>query len=181
MNAMPSLVRRLALGALLPALCFAAMPAIPQTAAQRYTVEIIVFRNSGNAGALAGDAAVSASGDVAATPAESTRLGGAASRLRSAGGYRVLGHAAWSQAAAGFNSRRGVSAAQLGLGAGVAGKIILERGQYLHFGVDLTIDDGGQRYRINEVRRVKPDDIQYFDHPGVGVIAVVTAGDTTPR
>jgi hypothetical protein len=176
MNSPPSPLRRLAIAALIPALCFAAMPAVPQTAAPRYTVEIIVFRNAGNGGALAAGSAVSTAGDVVATPVESRKLGGAASRLRSAGGYRVLGHAAWSQGAAGFNSRRGVSAAQLGLGAGVEGKVILERGQYLHFGVDLTIDDGGQRYRINEVRRVKPDDIQYFDHPAVGVIAVVSGG-----
>ena len=35
---------------------------------------------------------------------------------------------------------------------------------------------GGRRYRISEVRRVKADEIQYFDHPSVGVIAVVSGG-----
>ncbi|MET0281361.1 MAG: CsiV family protein [Steroidobacteraceae bacterium] len=177
MTSQPSLVRRLAMGALLPALCLVALPALPQNAAPRYTVEIIVFRTSATTGALGAGSAVSGSGDVTATLLESGKLGGAAARLRAAGGYRVLGHATWSQGAAGFNSRRGVSASQLGLGAGVEGKIILERGQYLHFGVDLTIDDGGQRYRINEVRRVKSDEIQYFDHPAVGVIAVVSGGN----
>jgi hypothetical protein len=176
MNLQPSLARRLLAGALLPALLLGATPALPQGATPRYTVEIIVFR-SGNEAALAAGASSSGDGgaDVAATPVAPSRLGGAAAKLRSGGGYRVLAHAAWTQGPAAWNSRRGVSVERLGL-PGIEGKVILERGQYLHLGVDLTIDDGGKRYRINEVRRVKTDEVQYFDHPAVGVIAVVSGG-----
>lgn len=163
---------------LLALLLLGSAAAIPQQAGNRYTVEIVVFRNGGQAAALDAGAAASAGGDdVEPTLIATRRLGGAASRLRAAGGIRVLAHAAWTQSATGWNSRRGVSTARLGIGgAGLAGKVILERGQYLHLGVDLTIEDGGRRYRINEVRRVKADEIQYFDHPAVGVLALVTAG-----
>lgn len=174
MESQPSPVRRLLTAALLPLLMLAAPVALPQAATPRYTVEILVFR-SGDGAALDAGAGTSGEGgaDVAATPVATSRLGGAASRLRSAGGYRVLAHTAWTQGPAPWNSRRGVSTRSLGL-SGVQGKVILERGQYLHLGVDLTIDDGGRRYRINELRRVKTDEVQYFDHPAVGVIAVVT-------
>jgi hypothetical protein len=174
MNPQPSLARRLLAAALLPCLLMAARPALTQGTAPRYTVEIIVFR-SGDEAPLAAGAASSGDGgaDVIATPIAASRLGGAAARLRSGGGYRVLAHAAWTQGAAAWNSRRGVSAQALGL-PGIEGKVIIERGQYLHLGVDLTIDDGGKRYRISEVRRVKTDEVQYFDHPAIGVIAVVS-------
>lgn len=174
MESQPSPARRLLAAALLPVVLMAATPALPQGAATRYTVEILVFR-AGDGAALEAGASASGNGgaDVVATPVPTARLGGAASRLRSGGGYRVLGHAAWTQGPAAWNSRRGVAAERVGL-SGIEGKVILERGQYLHLGVDLTIDDGGRRYRINEVRRVKTDEVQYFDHPAVGVIAVVT-------
>lgn len=175
MESQPSPFRRLLAATLVPALLAAATPALPQAAAApRFTVEILVFR-SGDEAALEPGASSSgnAGADVAATPVATSRLGGAASKLRTGGGYRVLAHSAWTQGPAAWNSRRGVSARELGL-PGIEGKVILERGQYLHLGVDLTIDDGGRRYRINEVRRVKPDEVQYFDHPAVGVIAVVT-------
>ena len=90
-------------------------------------------------------------------------------------GLRVIGQAAWRQGAAGFNSRRGVSAAQLGL-PGITGKVMVERGQYLHLGIDLVVEDGGKRYRLNEVRRVKTDEVHYFDHPAIGVLAVLSGG-----
>lgn len=168
--------RRLFLAA---ALLLAALPALPQ-GAPLYTVEIVVFRNEGSSGALAGAQTVSpgSSDDVLATPVATRRLGGAAQKLRTAGGMRVLAHTAWTQSPTNWNSRRGPSAAELGLGAGVTGKVIFERGRFLHLGVDLTIEDGGQRYRINEVRQVKADELHYFDHPSVGVIAIVTAVGT---
>jgi hypothetical protein len=114
---------------------------------------------------------------VEATLVPTGRLGTAANRLRArTSGFRVLGHAAWTQAPAAFNSRRGVSAAQLGLAGGIAGKVMLERNEYLHLGVDLTIEDGGRRYRINEMRKnVRRDQIHYFDNPAVGVLAIITA------
>lgn len=156
------------------ALLCTALPALPQT--PDYTVEIVVFRNGGDAGAL--DAAAPrpliSGDDVVATPVASRRLGGSVASLNRSG-LRVIGQAAWRQGAAGFNSRRGVSAAQLGL-PGITGKVMVERGQYLHLGIDLVVEDGGKRYRLNEVRRVKTDEVHYFDHPAIGVLAVLSGG-----
>lgn len=177
MSSSSGILRRLVLATVLLGL---ALPALPQ--ATGYTVEIIVFRNGSDQGALA-DSSVRPefSGvDVSATTVASRKLGGSVSRLNN-GGLRVLGHAAWRQSPtqfpqtnAAWNQRRGVSAAQLGA-AGVTGKIIFERGTYLHLGVDLLVEDRGKRYRITELRRLKADEIHYFDHPAIGVLAIVSS------
>jgi hypothetical protein len=164
------LARRLVLVAMLSAI---ALPVLPQGAGG-YTVEIIVFRNGGDGGALdEAQARLTIPGDdVAATLVSSRKLGDSISRLNSAG-LRVLGHAAWKQNAAAWQSRRGVSASRLNL-PGITGKVIVERGELLHLGVDLVVEDGGKRYRVNEVRPVKTDEIRYFDHPAIGVIATIS-------
>lgn len=164
----------------------ASAAAIPQTAANRYTVEILVFRTaSQTAGLPGGEPAATTPDDGVEMTAVSTRkLAGAAARLRSTAGYRILAHTAFAQTPTSCsrdacrNSLRGVSAAQLGLTrTGISGKVGLQRGESLHLGIDLTIDDGGRRYRIQEVRQLrKTDQPQYFDHPAVGVVAVITAG-----
>lgn len=159
---------------LLLLLCGIASPALPQTP-PGYTVEIVVFRHPGDAGAMEGSEARPAiSGDdVQPTVLAASRLAGSVARLNR-NGLRVLGQAAWRQAPAATNSRRGVSAERLGL-SGISGKFVFERGQYLLLGVDLVIEDGGKRFRIQEMRRqVKSGEVQYFDHPAVGVLAVVT-------
>ena len=174
MYQVPTITRRLGVLALL---LLAAPMAVTQQAG-RFTVEIVVFRTASQTGALGAEPGQPViGGDVEPTTVAARKLAGTASRLRGANGYRVLAHTAWSQGAASFNSRRGVSAARLGISsAGITGKVILERGRLLHLGIDLTIDDGGRRYHISEVRPVKADEAQYFDHPAVGVIALVTAG-----
>lgn len=171
MNATAATARRLLL---FFALLGIAGPALPQTPTT-YTVEIVVFRNGGDTAAL--DAGASRPGfpgdDVEPLSVASRRLGGNVAKLNN-NGLRVLGTAAWKQEPTAFRSRRGVSATRLGL-SGITGKVILERGQYLHLGVDLLVEDGGKRYRLNELRQVKTDEINYFDHPAVGVLAIVTS------
>jgi hypothetical protein len=172
-----NLLRAPLLGLALLATC---LPALPQQAT-RYTVEIVVFRvdadPSGEDPAAAASLRSSASTELATTPVTSRRLASAASRLRTGGGYRILAHTAWSQSAAGWNSRRGVSLAQLGVNVpGLTGNVVLERGQFLHLGFDLKLEDAGKTAQLAEIRRVKPDEAQYFDNPQLGVIALVTTG-----
>lgn len=156
------------------ALLLAAFPAVPQSQPARYEVEVLVFRN----GAAMGTHLHAPSEPKAPVQASSTapkRLNDAASRLRAAAGYRVLAHGAWTQAPAAWNSRRGVPAGQVGLEAeGLSGTVILERGQYLHLGFDLRYREGDREVVLDEVRRVKVNERNYFDHAGVGVIAIVT-------
>lgn len=165
------------LGLTLLAVC---TPAVPQQTT-RYTVEIIVFRVDGDTSGEDPSAAASlrstSSTDLATTPVTGRKLASAASRLRTGGGYRILAHTSWSQAPAGWNSRRGVSLAQLGLNVpGLSGNVVLERGQFLHLGFDLKLEEAGRVVQLAEIRRVKPEEAQYFDNPQLGVIALVTSG-----
>jgi len=157
-------------------LALSAATALPQTTSL-YTVEIIVFRNAGDEGALPPNAVLPTVLDdgIEVTPATPARLNTAARKLESSGDFKVLARAAWTQGPTVYNSRIGVSAAQLGLANGIAGKICLEKGTYLNLRLDLTVEDGGRRYRLNEVRPVKPNEINYFDHPAVGVLAIISA------
>ncbi|HMA11784.1 MAG TPA: CsiV family protein [Steroidobacteraceae bacterium] len=172
-----NLLRAPLLGLALLAVCLPALPQQPP----RYTVEIIVFRVDGDASGEDPSAAPTlrstASAELAVTQVTGRRLAGAASRLRAGGGYRILAHMAWSQSAAGWNSRRGVSLSQLGVNVpGLTGNVVLERGQFLHLGFDLKLEDAGRTAQLAEIRRVKPDDAQYYDNPQLGVIALVTSG-----
>jgi hypothetical protein len=182
MSRLSIIARQTALAMLL----LASAAAIPQATANRYTVEIVVFRTASQTAGLPASAPVAAGADdgVEMTAVTARRLTSAAARLRATAGYRVLAHTAWTQVPTSCGGRacreslRGVSAVQLGLSrAGIGGKVGLQRGESLHLGIDLTIDDGGRRYHIQEVRQLrKTDQPQYFDHPAVGVIAVITAG-----
>jgi hypothetical protein len=51
--------------------------------------------------------------------------------------------------------------------------VYLERSTYLHLGMTLTMSDSGT-YTIDEMRSVKYNEKQYFDHPAFGVIALVS-------
>lgn len=168
------LLSRLTCLRLLPAaLLLLAMPALPQSQPARYDVEVLIFRNGDMGPSLRANGLPDAS--IEATPTDATRLTSAASRLRAAADFRVLAHGAWTQAPAAWNSRRGVSTDQAGLTAtGLTGSVILERGQYLHLGFDLRYQEDGREVVLNEVRRVKVNERNYFDHAGIGIIAIVT-------
>jgi hypothetical protein len=171
MTPIAHIARRAALAAVLACITLPARPQSPPS----YTVEVVVFRNTGEGGALADTEVlpIASTDEVTVTPAGSRKLGGSVSKLNG-GGLRVLGHGAWSQAPAAFQSRRGVSATRLG-SAVVAGKVVLERDRYLHLILDLVVEDGGKRYRINEWRRrVTTGEVNYFDHPAIGILAIVT-------
>jgi hypothetical protein len=161
---------------LLPLLALALLPlpALPQSQPARYEIEVLIFRNGELSTHLLTPAAPDAS--MQGEPVAPKRLLDAATRLRAAKGFSVLAHGAWTQAPAAWNSRRGVVADQIGLSAaGLSGTVILERGQYLHLGFDLRYREGDREVTLNEVRRVRVNERNYFDHAGVGVIAIVTA------
>jgi hypothetical protein len=166
-----------------------------------YNVEIIVFRAAGalggaenwgaEAGArnIAGDESASGTtqvgGYIAALPPAVWQLNDLENRLRSSGTYVPVAHAAWSQTASSWGTRAGFSMQRLGISVpGLAGTVFLERGQFLHLGVSVTYSmpnpppglgaAPGTPFTINESRRVKFYERNYFDHPAFGVIALVT-------
>lgn len=107
--------------------------------------------------------------------ASQMQLGALAARLRSSGGWQVLAHSGWLQSATDWPKHGGLDLADLGLAApDLHGSIYLERGQqYLHLGVDLHLG-GEPGWSLRELRKVKYNEKNYFDHPGFGVIAIVS-------
>jgi len=160
-----------------------------QNGAVLYGVEMIVFR-SASTGAAAEDWNAAPAGRGFGTPssrggaapqvarvlpASDYILGGVESRLRSSGTWRPIAHAAWIQTAANWGTQIGIPLSDIGINVPeLTGMVYLERAPiYLHLGFDLKLN-AGATYAIKEMRSVRYNDRQYFDHPAFGIIAVVT-------
>jgi hypothetical protein len=152
-----------------------------------YQVEIVIFRS---AEAPAGeDLSAPAEGrgfsrqlDTGATPpviyrtleASQMQLGGIASRLRANGNWRVLAHAGWVQSATDWPRHSGLALEDLGINVpGLSGSVYVERGQFLHLGFNLRLGDN-PAWSLSELRKIRFNEKNYFDHPGFGVIAIVS-------
>jgi hypothetical protein len=105
----------------------------------------------------------------------------ASARALSRRGYQVLWHQAWIQPPA---QRRGTDLALLAaLGQGAAtpalsGTVSLSAGRFLHLGMALEWQvDGRPAARMDQRRRIRPEAEQYFDHPRLGVLAVIRPVD----
>ncbi len=160
-------------------------------AASTYHVEVIVFRNNGPReagidgtpplrGAEESDTAPAAAQIgrfISATPAARLRLTGVRQKM-AAGGYRILAHAGWTQTASSWGSRTGIPLETLGVAVpGLSGNFLLERGSLLHFGMNLRYEpDESTVHELSELRRVRFEERHYYDHPGLGVLAVITSG-----
>jgi hypothetical protein len=199
MDRRTTLLRTLVLG--FAAALAASLPAASEESAGTvYNVEIIVFRaTSGSvpenwgeeAGArsIAGDESASGSMQVGRfvgmLPAAAWQLNELESRMRASGAYVPVAHAAWSQTASSWGTRAGFPVTRLGIEVpGLTGSVYLEHGQFLHLGLSLswameTPPDGlgaapGTQFTLNETRRVRFYERNYYDHPAFGVIALVT-------
>jgi hypothetical protein len=179
------------------ALLAALAPAIgrPQAAPAVYQVEIIIFSTGAGAaqredgagqGARAARSTDSGERSTGAAqpgrllgllPASQLKLTAMKQKLAASGSHRPVAHAGWTQSAASWGSRSGITLQSLGISVpGLGGQVQLERGSYLHLGLALRYSTGGsgQAYEINEMRRVRFNEKHYFDHPGFGVIAMVS-------
>jgi hypothetical protein len=166
-----------------------------------YNIEIIVFRAtsalggaedwSAEAGArnIAGEESASGGATVghfvAPLPSSVWQLGELENRLRTSGVYVPVAHTAWAQTASSWGTRAGFTLQKLGVEVpGLSGSVFLERGQWLHLGMSLTYAMAAPPqglgaapdtpFTINESRRVRFYERNYFDHPAFGVIALVT-------
>ncbi len=174
----------------------------PTAAATVYNVEIIIFRATGSPGPaeawgvqggsarnIAGVESASGSSQVGrvvgALPAADYQLNDLENKLRASGAYVPVAHVAWSQTASAWGIRAGFPLARLGASAeGLSGTVFLEHGQFLHLGMTLNYAEAapppslgaapGTTFTINETRRVRFYERNYFDHPAFGVIALVT-------
>lgn len=155
--------------------------------ASTYRVEVVIFRaasvtGSEDLGAPAEGRGFNGRRDNDGTPprlvrplaAEELQLNGVAAQLRNSGS-KVLAHAGWVQTATAWGRHAGLSLAELGVQAeGLSGNFYLERGDFLHLGVHLQLA-GNPPWTLSELRRIRFAERNYFDHPGFGVIAVVTS------
>jgi hypothetical protein len=117
------------------------------------------------------------------------RLSGLESGLQRSRGYAVIGHIGWTQIAVPRGSGLAVNLSEVGLsGSPVRGTGTLERGKYLYLRLNLGFtpvdvpaslvgdvqSTGPVTFSLNQVRRVRPFERHYFDHPAYGVIALIT-------
>jgi len=141
------------------------------------------------ANSIAGDEVSSGSSQVgrfvSLIPISAYQLNEIESRLRASGAYVPIAHLAWSQTASAWGTRAGFPVQRLGAEApGLTGTVFLERGQYLHLGMTLTYVDpappgalgaaAGTTFTLNQSRRIRFYERNYYDHPAFGVIAMVS-------
>lgn len=176
------------LGCLLFPVATLAAPAVTA-----YEVEVLVFENMlpeleggelWTRDAAAEPSKVDVTGAIPAdqlVPAESV-LAGAAATLQRSGTYRVLTHKRWRQTA---EEKSATKPVRLRNADGqLDGTLRFYVSRFLHVDVDLllqaqtaVIDQSavfGVNYRLTEHRRVKTMEINYFDHPKLGVLMRIT-------
>ena len=122
---------------------------------------------------------------VAQLPQTAYQLTSIENKLRSTCVYVPVAHVAWSQTASDWGTRAGFQVQRLGIDVpGLTGTVFFERGQFLHLGMSLSYAPAttpagmaagpGTAFNLNESRRIKFYERNYYDHPGFGVIALVT-------
>lgn len=157
-----------------------------------YNIEILIFRTTSTPTGedfsaeppIRGGTDADASGGnragrfVEEIPAARFQLDDVEAKLKAAAGYQPIAHVAWSQTASAFGTRAGFTLQKLGINVpGLEGLVYLERGQFLHLGMALAYSPaagGPPTYRLNELRRIRFYEKNYYDHPAFGVIALVT-------
>src|SRR5579871_6358847 len=157
-----------------------------------YHVELLIFRAlsaqggaenwSGEGGSANTVGEESGSGSpqlgrfVAQLPATQFQLADLESRLRSSGAYAPVAHVAWTQTASAWGTRSGFPLQKLGVDvSGLSGNVSLERGQYLHLGLELSyvistppagLGAGPDTtFTLSENRRVRFYERNYYDNP----------------
>ena len=164
-----------------------AQPASAPAGSALYEVEMIVFRaaSTGAAEDWSAEPAGRGFGNAAAggtppevmrvLPSSEYRLAGLEASLRSSGAWRPIAHAAWIQSASTWGTPLGVALSDIGVDVpGLSGTVYLERAPiYVHLGFDVRLS-AGATYAIKEMRSIRYNDKQYFDHPAFGIVAMVT-------
>jgi Peptidoglycan-binding protein, CsiV len=177
-------------------------PAAAAPAGTVYNIEMIIFRATGAPGpaenwGIQGGSARTIAGDettmgtaqvghfIGVLPSSDWQLSELEGKLRASGAYVPVAHVAWSQTASSWGTRAGFPLSRLGAAAeGLSGTVFLEHGQFLHLGMTINYTEAappaslgaapGTQFTINESRRVRFYERNYFDHPAFGIIALVT-------
>lgn len=123
------------------------------------------------------------------TNAEGRLLAGTARSIRQLQAYELITYLSWGQAAPDVAVAAPISLADLGVDpATLSGEIELHQRRYLHLEVDVSLPATGTAPvspaatgelraiapAIRESRRVRLEELHYFDQPQFGIIAVVS-------
>ncbi len=181
-------------------LCCCLLSGALQAAQNLYDVEVIIFttQGTGDDGELMGKPAPDAALPTGVFPEDQFTelspdyytLDPIRNTLSATPGYSVLFHRAWRQL--GYDRAAAVDYPVHSLAANgrdsIEGTVTLIRERYLHLDMDLLLmtaagsgavlysDEPGSvpAFRLSENRRVRSEELHYFDHPRFGVIARVT-------
>lgn len=196
----PPLSRRTALALLSsPLLVLLGERVLAQTAdLQPYDVELVIFRNLTGAASgeewaaekdssLPADAGSDAQSEAAPVtapsatfpplPANKLKLTAIEDTLRRSRRYQPLAHFGWTQPGYARGDARFIPLDSLmgSNASGLSGRIALARGRYLHLTLDLALTtEDGQRYLLQQTRRMRSTERHYIDHPKFGVIALIS-------
>jgi len=162
------------------------VPAYAAPGTNVYDVEVLVFEN--RIPELEGSELWTAERNRPPVPEPSTTaaygaavgdlaLKNAAAALERAGQYRVLVHQRWRQAAEEKSATKPVWLRNPD--GQMEGSFRFYMSRFLHVDLDLILreksgDAAGVNYRLAEHRRVKTQELQYFDHPKLGVLVRIT-------
>jgi hypothetical protein len=175
-------------------LCLAAsvlsgwLPAFAQDGAaeSRYQVELVVFRHldgSRTTPEIANPTTATPPATATATqaarypaPGGARRLDRIAEQIRNLQAYGLIRQLAWEQTAAPLQQAEAADLGAMGLDRSqVIGTALLYGGRYLHLELRLTSLASGAT--IESSRRIRLNEVHYFDNPEFGVLALVTRAD----
>lgn len=153
------------------------------TGATLYDIEVLVFENR-QPGLEGGEAWKQPQKEPGETeqaaipegaPAPDSTLSQAFAQLERGGQHRVLAHKRWQQNA---DAKSETTPLRLqSPGQELDGTLRFYFSRFLHLELNLTLQEagGGMAYQLAEHRRVRPQEIYYFDHPKLGALVRVTA------
>ena len=164
----------------------APLPAAPTASTTLYDIEVLVFENSqpGLEGGEAWKELRKELGDIEQTatpegaPAPDSVLSQAAGALERGGQHRILVHKRWQQNA---DAKSATTPLRLqSANNELDGTLRFYLSRFLHVELNLALQDpratgGVKAFQLNEHRRVRPQEIHYFDHPRLGALVRVTA------
>jgi len=131
-----------------------------------YHVEVIVFKQSYTVPGSHSPSFTDTPSYAKTWPVNTAYLNSHAAKLRSSGRYEVISHTAWGQASAPYNQ----SAAKRFSAGGIGGFIKVFARQLLV--ADLKLNFEG--HNLTERRRLKLNEVHYFDNEGFGVLMRVS-------
>ncbi len=116
-----------------------------------------------------------------ALPPSQFKLDAIAGTLRRSRDYRPLAHFGWTQPGYARNAAQVLTIDSLvPADSGLSGQIALTRGRYLHLTLNLAYRQpasetgAGQRFVLQQTRRMRSNERHYIDHPNFGVIVLIT-------